>query len=293
MAALGLRCPRRAAILVVLVTAAVCTLGSGCGGGDAATSPTATGGSAATPVKSTASALRRRKTAVHRRRHRRHSHRRAAARHRPTVPAVDLPNRALTPGVALAVGTARICRSGYASSVRDVPESEKEEVYARYGVAHVPYRHEVDHLVSLELGGSNAISNLWPEPYAGRWGARTKDVLENRLHDLVCAGVLRLRSAQRIEARNWVAAYRRYVGSPPAAPTSALGSSGGGQAGGSGAGTCTPGYAPCLPYKNGEDYDCYGGEGNGPLFTRPGVTYTVTGDDPYRLDGNGDGRACG
>ena len=52
----------------------------------------------------------------------------------------------------------------------------------------VPYQHEVDHLISLELGGSNAIRNLWPEPYAGRWGARTKDVLENRLHDLVCEG---------------------------------------------------------------------------------------------------------
>jgi hypothetical protein len=142
----------------------------------------------------------------HRRAHRRHRARRAAR-----VPAVDLPNRRLTPGVALKVGAARICRPGYASSVRNVPASEKEAVYARYGVAHVPYAHEVDHLVSLELGGSNGIRNLWPEPYAGRWGARTKDVLENRLHALVCSGRLRLRFAQRIEARNWVAAYRRYA----------------------------------------------------------------------------------
>jgi hypothetical protein len=59
------------------------------------------------------------------------------------------------------------------------------------------------------------IRNLWPEPYAGKWGARTKDVLENRLHELVCDGRLTLRSAQRQEARDWVAAYRRYVGSSP------------------------------------------------------------------------------
>ncbi len=39
---------------------------------------------------------------------------------------------------------------------------------------HIPYAHEVDHLVSLELGGSNDIRNLWPEPSAGRWGARTR-----------------------------------------------------------------------------------------------------------------------
>ncbi len=205
-----------------------------------------------------------------------------------------MPDPALTPGVGLPVGTARICQSGYASSVRDVPESEKDEVYARYGVAHVPYQHEVDHLVSLEIGGSNAISNLWPEPYAGLWGARTKDVLEDRLHELVCSGAIRLRYAQRIEARNWVAAYHRYVGTPPVAAPSAFGSSSGaGSTDGGGGGRCTPGYSPCIPYRGGEDYDCDGGGGNGPLFTRAGVTYTVTGDDPYDLDANHDGSACG
>ena len=113
----------------------------------------------------------------------------------------------------MAVGRARVCTPGYASATRDVSDAEKAAVYNRYGVVWVPYQHEVDHLISLELGGSNAIRNLWPEPYAGRWGARTKDVLENRLHDLVCEGRLTLRSAQRQEARDWVAAYRKYVGS--------------------------------------------------------------------------------
>ena len=166
------------------------------------------------------------------------------------VPEVDTPNRALTPGAALAVGTARICVRGYASSVRDVPESEKDAVYARYGIPHVAYRHEVDHLVSLELGGSNVISNLWPEPYAGRWGARTKDVLEDRLHDLVCSGTIGLRHAQHLEARNWVAAYKRYVASPPVAISPGGGGSSGSAGGsaGSGGGNCTPGYSPCLPY---------------------------------------------
>jgi hypothetical protein len=113
-----------------------------------------------------------------------------------------------------------VCVSGYSSSVRDVPDSEKEAVYARYGIPHVAYQHEVDHLVSLEVGGSNAITNLWPEPYAGRWGARTKDVLENKLHELVCSGQLSLPYAQHIEAKNWVKAYRLYVGNTPSAPTS-------------------------------------------------------------------------
>ncbi|TMC88113.1 MAG: HNH endonuclease, partial [Chloroflexi bacterium] len=76
-----------------------------------------------------------------------------------------LPDSACTPGDVLATGTKdAICQSGYASSVRNVPVSEKNQVYAEYGIAHhSPGQYEVDHLVSLELGGSNDISNLWPE----------------------------------------------------------------------------------------------------------------------------------
>jgi hypothetical protein len=136
----------------------------------------------------------------------------------PGVPAVDVPDPRLTPGAAFAgVTVARICAPGYASSVRNVPASEKERVYAEYHVVHVPRAHEVDHLISLELGGSNDIRNLWPQPYAGRWNARVKDRLENLLHTRVCAGGLRLGSAQHLISRDWPAAYRRYLGSPAAA----------------------------------------------------------------------------
>ena len=143
-----------------------------------------------------------------------------------------MPDPALTPGAVLTTNAARVCVRGYSASVRDVPQSEKDAVYARYGVADVPYKHEVDHLVSLEVGGSNAIRNLWPEPYAGRWGARTKDVLEDRLHELVCDGRLGLRRAQRIEAADWVLAYRRYVGGTPTAPAGAGSGASGGSLGG-------------------------------------------------------------
>lgn len=55
---------------------------------------------------------------------------------------------------------------------------------------------------------------------------------------------------------------------------------------------CTLGYSPCLLNHGGADYDCYGGGGNGPYFTAPGVVYTVTGSDPYGLDGDNDGYGC-
>lgn len=54
---------------------------------------------------------------------------------------------------------------------------------------------------------------------------------------------------------------------------------------------CTPGYRPCIPDRP-SDVDCYGGGGNGPRYTRPGVVYRVRGSDRYRLDGDNDGRGC-
>jgi hypothetical protein len=67
---------------------------------------------------------------------------------------------------------------------------------------------------------------------------------------------------------------------------------GGGGGGGGGPRNCTAGYSPCLVYHGGADYDCYGGGGDGPYYTEPGVVYTVTGSDPYRLDGDNDGLGC-
>jgi hypothetical protein len=201
-----------AAPVRLAVAACVLVLAGGCAAGGTQAGTTSSAAPTGPSPGTTAAHHRRR---AHARRHRRH---RAVRRVQVAgVPAVDMPNRALTPGVALTTRKARICRPGYSASVRDVPLAEKDAVYARYGAVDVPYAHEVDHLVSLEIGGSNAIANLWPEPYAGRWGARTKDVLENRLHQLVCDGRLGLRRAQRIEAADWPLAYRRYVGGTPAA----------------------------------------------------------------------------
>jgi hypothetical protein len=56
----------------------------------------------------------------------------------------------------------------------------------------------------------------------------------------------------------------------------------------SGGGNCTPGYDPCLPPAS--DYDCAGGEGDGPEYATGPIR--VTGSDPYGLDADGDGVAC-
>jgi hypothetical protein len=127
-----------------------------------------------------------------------------------------LPDRRCSPGAIDPAVTqddiqSTICVSGYTSRVRNVPTSEKNAVYREYGITHhAPYSYEVDHIVSLELGGSNNIANLYPEAYANPNGARIKDKLENHLHAVVCSGQVRLPEAQRAIAINWLRASAAY-----------------------------------------------------------------------------------
>ena len=127
-----------------------------------------------------------------------------------------LPDPTMTPGAALDVTAQDICVPGYSSRVRNVPSSVKRQAYDEYGIAsHEPGEYEVDHLISLELGGSNSIRNLWPESFRTQpWNAHTKDRLENELHRLVCAGQLDLATAQQEIAGDWVIAYHRHFGAP-------------------------------------------------------------------------------
>jgi hypothetical protein len=122
-----------------------------------------------------------------------------------------LQDKDCTPGDILPNATKeQICQSGYASSVRNVPTSVKNKVYAEYGITHhTAGQYEVDHLVSLELGGSNDISNLWPEAASPKPGFHEKDKVENYLHDQVCSGAVSLQQAQIEIATNWLNIYNQ------------------------------------------------------------------------------------
>jgi hypothetical protein len=90
-------------------------------------------------------------------------------------------------------------------------------VFAAYGVPYAQRGgYELDHLISLELGGDNAEANLWPEPHdrSGIPGSQTKDGIENRLHNLVCAGRVDLAAAQHAIATNWETALATYGPAP-------------------------------------------------------------------------------
>jgi len=119
-----------------------------------------------------------------------------------------------TPGAAVSVSLGELCTPGYTKKVRNVSATTKAQACANYGVPadHCTGREvEIDHLISLELGGSNDIENLWPEPYQPRPGAREKDRLENWLHKQVCDGDMSLADAQQAIATDWYAAYQRML----------------------------------------------------------------------------------
>jgi hypothetical protein len=119
------------------------------------------------------------------------------------------PDSGCTPGAIFEdVTKEKVCTSGYSKSVRDVPESVKKQVYLEYGItSHQPYEYEVDHFISLELGGSNDIANLWPEPANPTPGYHEKDKVENYLHKILCSGEINLSEAQQMISSDWLKTY--------------------------------------------------------------------------------------
>jgi hypothetical protein len=128
---------------------------------------------------------------------------------------------ATNPAVTQADIDTTICVSGWTATVRP-PSSYTTALKQRQLASGYAYHgdtatadYEEDHLISLEIGGSpDSELNLWPQPYDVPDGARVKDVVENKLHGLVCAHTITLATAQRAIAVNWWDAYVRYVGSP-------------------------------------------------------------------------------
>jgi hypothetical protein len=122
-----------------------------------------------------------------------------------------IPDSRLTPGSVVAFKQRQEVCSASPSDARFIPAALGEKVFQEYGITRPrPRAYEVDYLIDPELGGSNDIQNLWPEPYSTTWNARVKDALEDRLHELVCSGDVSLTTAQREIATNWIAAYKKY-----------------------------------------------------------------------------------
>jgi hypothetical protein len=138
-----------------------------------------------------------------------------------------LPDPTCTPGAINPLVTqanigSTICASGYTETIRppvSVTEPEKYASALAYSYTGSFETAEYDHLIPLELGGDpNDPANLWIEPNDNPNAtsyANTKDLLENRLNDLVCTGQISLLTAQLAISSNWVTAYQQYMGALP------------------------------------------------------------------------------
>lgn len=103
----------------------------------------------------------------------------------------------------------------HTGTVRNVEESTKKQVCAEYGQTGCPsHDFEIDHLISIEIGGSNDIKNLWPQPKSTRGviGFEDKDKVENELHRMVCDPnhSLPLKTAQRCISQDWYSCAVKY-----------------------------------------------------------------------------------
>jgi len=133
----------------------------------------------------------------------------------PSMPPPDAPG-AINQDVTQANIATTICVKGWTKTIRPPASfTDKLKIAQLKALGYAdqdPAHYEEDHRISLEVGGNPTdAKNLWPEPYAGQWGARVKDQLEDELHRLVCSGKMPLADAQAALMGNWEDAYTKFV----------------------------------------------------------------------------------
>jgi len=129
-----------------------------------------------------------------------------------------IPDPACTPGAVNPTVTTDVLRQKTFTTkcVRDVATSphEKTGTYLWYNFKHPANNTgstqtcELDHLISLELGGADTLDNIWPQ--CGPKGVtltkryfKQKDTVENYLAAQVKAGKMDLGDVQKGIATNW------------------------------------------------------------------------------------------
>lgn len=87
----------------------------------------------------------------------------------------------------------------------------KKELMDKYYPGADPLAYELDHDVSIEAGGDpRDPANLWLEPWhmmvnGVDLGAKTKDIVENRVHKELCTGNITLAQARaKLAGHAWV-----------------------------------------------------------------------------------------
>jgi hypothetical protein len=129
----------------------------------------------------------------------------------PSLSSAQMQNTLQTTGAKTKATQAQVCAPDYMASVKPVEGWQRSRALAKYG-RRDDYAGPIDHLIPVELGGSNDPENLWPQPDQKEYGFAAKNELEAKLRSLVCdSKTLSLKDAQDAIRKNWIKAYDKYV----------------------------------------------------------------------------------
>lgn len=114
--------------------------------------------------------------------------------------------QALNPAVTSDNIEETICIPGWTKTVRPpvtYTNKVKSQLLKQQGLTDAS-AYELDHVVPLALGGHPTNpKNLRLQPWDGPDGAHAKDVIETRMHRLVCSGLVTLKEARSCMAVRW------------------------------------------------------------------------------------------
>jgi len=129
-----------------------------------------------------------------------------------------IPDPSCTPGAVNPTLTTEVLTNPTfrTSCVRDAATTaqEKTKTYLWYNIKHpanntgATQTCELDHLISLEIGGGDTLDNIWPQ--CGPKGValrnryfKQKDIVENYLAAQIKAGKMKLADVQKGIAEDW------------------------------------------------------------------------------------------
>ena len=127
---------------------------------------------------------------------------------------VAMPNPKLTPGVVADSDVVSVC-SQPRQPTPALSVGVEDAVLTEYGIpitTLVLASYHFNYLIPLDLGGANAIANIWPISVNKTIGYFQKQQLDGKLRSMVCYSQIQLVPTQQLLAQDWYALYVQYIG---------------------------------------------------------------------------------
>ena len=134
--------------------------------------------------------------------------------------AIYRPNPTLTPGATATTDLKTVCAEPktihslfqVGTLNTSISPSLQAAVFAKYNIVPSRYpEYGLDFLVPLQLGGATNAQNIWPiHKSSNGLGFHEKEVLNIRMHVIVCHGEMPLTQAQKQIAADWVSMWVAY-----------------------------------------------------------------------------------